>query len=233
MTNIFQMYWVWMGGVYLAEIRLGYRAVTKSIHYIYGLIIACMSVMLTVKGAIPYVFTEWLWSAFFIMLMITSVCNESKSLPVARYSTCCISFIAIVICYLLTYEHSIVYNARLHRAILLALVPFSMALTFIAPSLLNDMLRTMLMPFKNVGSYSYALYIFHWPLLILSAHMYKRFIANNILNLSITVVVFVITLIKISKLLELRLQPWFVYMLNHISGYNKIDGLGSIKALSK
>ena len=114
----------------------------------------------------------------------------------------------------------------------------SIIMSLIPLNFLKEFSRFMIKPFVFSGSYSYALYIIHWPLIMLSVYLYKMFVGGSFMLLVFTISVNIIIIFMGSRYLELQIQPLIAKILNkhYYSSTQQIlpqDKLSHIKKSTK
>lgn len=125
-----------------------------------------------------------------------------------------IGFVAIAGCYYLTNFSDVVYHTHLIRILLIVIAGISVLLNLMPPDVLKSLVRFLLKPFVRSGSFSYALYIIHWPMIMLSVFIYKKYSNMSIFQMIIIVSVNLIVIFLLSWYLEERLQPSIAKALN-------------------
>lgn len=202
--NMFQYYWTWTVGVLIADLKLNHK--TIFIPYLKGLLMVTVAFMLTFEKI--SVLRDWFWALFFTTIFISFfLSNNKESGFYYKILNLILSFVAIIICYNLTFHDAILFHPAIVRYLLLFLGFISLLFVFIPIDYIQSIIRMFLKPFVSSGSFSYALYIFHWPLIILVNYF---FVAKNQLNvfLFFTIILLnIIILFLISRYLEIGLQP--------------------------
>ena len=79
---------------------------------------------------------------------------------------------------------------------------------------IEELLRTLVKPFVRAGGYSYAVYIFHWPLLVLSVWLFKDYYKASFWILLSVIILSVGFVVSISWAAEKKLQPLMASLLD-------------------
>lgn len=208
--NLLQYYWIWIAGAMLAD---AYAHAKKfRIKYLKGLLVSSIALMLTIEE-IPIV-AYWFWSFFFILLFLLFYIVNQELSRRERIMNFGIGIGSMAICYFLTFFEEIVYHANLLRVILSGLGILNVVLYFIPEHFLKKSLRALLNPFVRSGSFSYALYILHWPLITLSVFLYSKYFSSSFMVMFVLIAINILIIILTSWLLEERLQPVIARGLN-------------------
>jgi len=210
--NILQYYWIWIAGAMLADAYVHEKKF--GVKFLKGLLISSIAIMLTIEE-IPIV-AFWFWSFFFILLFLLFYSDNQELSKGARIMNFSIGIGSVAICYFLTFFEEIVYHDDLLRIILMWLGIFTAVLYFIPEHFLKKSVRAMLNPFVRSGSFSYALYILHWPLITLAVFLYSKYFSSSFLVMFVFIAINILIIILTSWFLEERLQPVFVRYLNKV-----------------
>ena len=208
--NLLQYYWIWIAGAMLADAYVHEKKI--KVKYLKGLLITSIALMLTIEE-IPIV-AFWFWSFFFILLFLLFYSDNRELSRGERIKNFAIGIGSQAFCYSLTFFEEIVYHANLLRVILSGLGILTVVLYFIPEHFLKRSVRAMLNPFVRSGSFSYALYILHWPLITLSVFLYSKFFSSSFMVMSVLIAINILIIILTSWFLEERLQPIIARGLN-------------------
>jgi peptidoglycan/LPS O-acetylase OafA/YrhL len=208
--NLLQYYWIWVAGAMLADAYVNNRKF--KLGYSKGLIISSFGLMLTIEE-IPIV-SHWLWTLFFLLIFMLYYLEKEEMSKREMAINFLIGAFSLIACYLFTYSSGIVYHDDLLRKVLFGLAIILVFFNFIPVSVLKSTIRRMLKPFTRSGSFSYALYIVHWPLIALSVFLSKKYYTISLPLMLSIIVVNISIIFLVSWLLEERLQPVIVRKLN-------------------
>lgn len=210
--NVLQYGWVWLAGSYLAEI---YKNRTQfEIRNRNGLIILSVSFMFTIEQIT--VFRDWFWSLFFVLCFSAFLINDQGTIKKKPTFSLLIGLIAIVFCFYLTFIKSITYHSTILRLFLLLLFVVNIVVHFIKFTFQRRIISWFVKTFSNTGSISYALYIIHWPIIILFLFLYRTFLELNLLNTLCFIIINIGMIFFISFFLENKLQPRIVKLSNRL-----------------
>jgi peptidoglycan/LPS O-acetylase OafA/YrhL len=208
--NVFQYSWVWLAGSYLAA---AYRKRTQLvIKNLNGLVIFSVAFMLTIEQ-IPII-RDWFWSLFFILCFSAFLINATETRKKYRFISLLIGLISIVFCFFLTFNNSITYHSTILRVFLLLLFVVNIVIHFSRITIQRRLIFWLVQKFSSTGSISYALYIIHWPIIILFIFLYKTFFEMNLVNTLSVITINIGMIFFISSLLEIKLQPIIVKISN-------------------
>jgi peptidoglycan/LPS O-acetylase OafA/YrhL len=126
-----------------------------------------------------------------------------------------IALIGIISCYLLTYNDNVVFHPELLRGILKVLTALSIFVLFIPIEFIQSLLRNLLKPFIKTGRFSYAIYIFHWPFIILLRYYFEDFIKLQLSYMLIVILFNALLVFFIAWYAEVKLQPKIVRLINN------------------
>lgn len=211
LSNVLQMYWIWLAGAYMGELMLSRQKIT--IKYFKGWLIMSVALMFTLEKAL--FFTDWFWAIFFSLLMFTvffPAINKPKLSD--RLIEGCISFIAVSVCFFITYIPSIVYHTALVRIILLCISFSIFILYFLKVEQMKQALRKLINPFVRTGGFSYAVYILHWPILVLFSTLFKEYYQESFGFLLCFIILYICIVITSSWAAEIKLQPLVAKIMN-------------------
>jgi peptidoglycan/LPS O-acetylase OafA/YrhL len=203
-ANMFKYYCIWTVGTLIADFKLNHK--TISIPYLKGLLIVSVAFMLTFEKI--SILGDWFCALFFMTIFISFFMPIDKdSSFFEKMLNLILSFGAIITCYNLTFYDAILFHPSIVRYLLLFLGFISVLLFFIPIASFQSVIRMCLKPFVSSGSFSYAFYIFHWPLIILVNYF---FVAKNQLNIFFFFTIILLNIIivfVVSRYLEIRVQP--------------------------
>lgn len=208
--NVLQYSWVWLAGSILAEV---YKSkLPFEIIKINGYIVLSIAFMLTVEQIT--IIKDWFWSLFFILCFCAFLINETETRKKDRYISLLIGLISIVFCFFLTFNKSITYHSTILRVFLLLLFFVNIVIHFSRFTIQKRLISWLVQKFSNTGSISYALYIIHWPIIILFIFLYRTFFEMNLVNTLSVITINIGMIFFISSFLELKLQPIIVKISN-------------------
>ena len=210
--NILQYYWIWIAGAMLADAYM----MNKKFNFDYtnGMLISSMGFMITIEK-LPIV-SYWFWTLFFLVIFITFYNTVSPVRMKIRFLNFIVAIASLSICFYFTYLDEIVYHSRLLRIILIGIGFGSVILSFLSSNTLNNAVRKFLKYFVRSGSFSYALYIIHWPMIMLSVFIYEKFLEASFLYMSLLISTNILGIILLSWYLEEWIQPKIAKLLNRI-----------------
>jgi peptidoglycan/LPS O-acetylase OafA/YrhL len=208
--NLLQYYWFWIAGAMLAEAYLNNRKFRFS--FSKGLIVSSVGLMLTIEK-IPIV-SHWLWTLFFILIFLLFYSDKKELSKRERILNFIIGIFSLVVCYFFTYSGKIVYHADLLRIIIPGLALASVFIYFLPLETLRNTVRMLLGPFTRSGSFSYALYIVHWPLINLAVFLLNKYLNPSFIILFTIIMVNILIIFLTSWFLEEKLQPVLARRLN-------------------
>lgn len=209
--NVFQYSWVWLAGSFLAK---AYKNKTYlKFNNLKGITIFSVAFMITFEQ-IPLI-KNWFWSLFFILVFLSFLIDDKRDNIKKVIINFFIGFFSILACYCFTYIGNITYHTIIIRIFLFSLLIINLIINLLSSSFQKGLLRLFIKPFVKTGSISYALYIIHWPLIILFIFYYKKFFYTNITSLLFIIILNVIVVFIVSYFLEKQLQPKIEKKLNH------------------
>ncbi len=210
LLNLLQYYWIWVAGAMLADAYVNENKFR--VKYLKGLLISLIALMLTIEE-IPIV-AYWFWSIFFILIFLLFYSDNQELSRGERIVNFGIGIGSLAFCYFLTFFEKLVYHDNLLHIILLGLGILTFVLYFIPLHFIKKSVRAMLNPFVRSGSFSYALYILHWPLITLSVFLYSKYFSSSFLVMSVLIAINILIIFLTSWFLEERLQPVLARGLN-------------------
>lgn len=208
--NILQYYWIWIGGAIIADAYLKNK--TFRFSFIPGLLVLFVAFMLTIERI--NIVSDWCWSMFFLTIFLAFFVNKEQINIQKKLLNLLIGLVSVSICYYLTYFNIIVIHSDLLRYVLIGLGFSSLLLSIIPLYYFKNLSRYLIKPFVFSGSYSYALYIIHWPLIMLSVFLYKMFEGGSVSLMVFTITINIFLIFMVSRYLELGIQPWIAKILN-------------------
>jgi len=209
-SNIIQLYWVWVAGAVIADFKMNGENFKFS--YLKGLVMLCFAFMVTVEKW--HLFRDWSCALFFSLLMFSFFVQEETNNISQKVGNVAIGLFAAAVCYCLTFSPSVVIHFHLLRYILILISVFSILIVFIPIELFRRCMRMILKPFTKAGTISYAIYIFHWPLIILTTYIFKDVMNKNLPLMLLVIGMNLMTVFLMSWYAELKLQPRIVDYLN-------------------
>lgn len=212
LANLLQLYWTWVIGALLADLKLKERNVLTG-SFLKGLIIFSIAFMLTLENV--SLIRDWAWALFFTLIFISYFSESHKSSLLQKAGNFLIGIIAVTSCFFLTYQENILFHPELLRYILIFIALGSVVFLFFPFGKIQAFIRLFLKPFVKAGSYSYALYIIHWPLIILFKYIFLKDQEISFPVFSLIVLGNVAVIFILSRFLELRLQPIFSKFFNY------------------
>ena len=212
LCNIVQLYWVWVIGAYFADLILKKKQIT--VRYMFGLLIFFAGLMFTVEEYKYAVVQDWAWSGFFSLIFLSFFAKSNKiNTYKQKIFNLLIGLSGIGICFLLSFSN-IVYRVLPVRFILAGLILVLFILLFVPFNHFRFFLRKILNPFLYFGNFSYAVYIFHWPVMIFFTNVFKSEIQTNILSMMLFIVANIAIVMLLSWYMEIKVQPIVVKALN-------------------
>ncbi len=212
LTNLLQLYWTWVIGALLADLKLKDRKILSG-SFLKGLIIFSMAFMFTLENV--SLIRDWAWALFFTLIFISYFSESHKTTLLQKAGNFLIGIFAVTSCFCLTYQENILFHPVLLRYILIFIALGSVFFLFFPFEKIQALIRLLIKPFVKAGSYSYALYIIHWPLIILFKYI---FLKNQVITFpafALIVVGNVVMIFILSRFLELYLQPIFSDFFNY------------------
>ncbi len=210
--NIMQYYWIWIAGAMLADAYIMNKRI--NFDYINGMLISSMGFMITIEK-MPII-SYWFWALFFLTIFITFFIKVSSVKIKIRLLNFIVGIVSLSICFCFTYFDEIVYHSGLMRILIIAIGFGSVFLIFLHSNTLNYAVRKFLNYFVRSGSFSYALYIIHWPMIMLSVFIYEKYLKASFLYMSLLISINILVIVLFSWYLEERIQPKIVKLLNRI-----------------
>lgn len=202
LANVFQLYWIWVAGAVLAEYKM--KEIKFNISGIKGLIFAFLAFALTLEKA--FIYRDYIWAFFFLLVISLYFIPQKYDNQQNRFIGLVFLFIAILINYGFTLTE-IVYHKSLLKLILPSIFILGSLVSFVKTEHIQSILRTFSSLFIKLGSFSYALYIFHWPLLILFVYYFKVLGIISITSMLCFIILFLFIINISSWWLEVKLQP--------------------------
>ncbi len=205
-TNVLQYFWTWVAGVFLAELK--WKNFRLSIVYIKGLIIFSMALMLTLENV--FVLRDWFWALFFILIFLSYYPKTEVTSKTSKLFNFGIGLMGILIAFSITYIDSAVFHPRILKYVLLGIFLLSLVITFIPLTYILNILSIVLKPFVFSGAFSYAIYIFHWPFIILTQFFLIDWAELNVFNMLLVIALIISFTLLFSWFLEKKMQPRIV-----------------------
>jgi len=205
LVNVLSLYVIWSFGAYVAQMyREGkYHKTIKPYYLLLAIYILSQSVWV-LEGATYTLgsFYEVLWGLLFFVCMTYFVVakdeffTQSNKLLLVILFIISAAFIDIVSLYIDLANDMTYFYIKIHTT----LIVFILMATFNRMNF-KKLLNLILSPFENIGKYSYALYILHYPIL------YTAYKILEIYQLSLLFLVLLIfPILAISKFLEGKYQ---------------------------
>lgn len=163
LSNVIQLYWVWVMGVIIAEFKM--KNIKISITYFYGIFVISIAMMFTLEKL--FLLRDWAWALFFSLLILSYFKDSEKLTFNKKIINVTIGLIGIGTCYLLTNNENVLFHPIMLRFILVLMILLTFMIVFIPIQYFQNYIRILLSPFVKAGYFSYAIYIFHWPLILL------------------------------------------------------------------
>ncbi len=202
-SNVLQYYWTWMAGVIIADLKINKKSIKFSL--LRGCLVLSMAFMITFEKIA--VLRDWAWALFFCIIFISFFVIISKISFKLKIVNFLISLIAIGVCYICTYYDNILFHPQIVRLILWFLLVVSIIILYVPIVFMQSVVRSILKPFVNSGSYSFALYIIHWPVIILFEYLIIQNAQLNFFTFLIFIFINLGVIFFISFGLELKWQP--------------------------
>lgn len=212
LSNILQLYWAWVGGAYIADLILNNKKVNVS--FLSGGLIFLLAFSFTFEKI--SLLRDWAWTGAFLLVFMSFFQKSSVSKLYEKIINVCVGLLGIYTCYLLSYNEDITFHGGLLRYILLFFILLLFILQVVPFYKFQPFIRWFLKPFTSAGSYSYALYIFHWPVLTLIIHLFQKFIFENVMQMALVTVLTLVFIFIFSWFLELKVQPLIARRLNKL-----------------
>jgi peptidoglycan/LPS O-acetylase OafA/YrhL len=203
LTNVFQYFWTWVAGVFLVEFKL--KNIKVSGTFLKGLIIFSMALMLTLENV--FVLRDWFWAIFFVLIFISFLSKDLILSNKNKLINFLFGSIGISIAFAVTYIETAVFHPILLKYVLFGIFFLLIFFLFIPIVYFQNLLRLFLRPFVYMGSFSYALYIFHWPFIILIQYYFMDYVKLNIFFMLTLIFINVLLILYISWFLEVKFQP--------------------------
>lgn len=210
-SNVLQYYWTWMAGVVLADLKLNEKKIKFSL--LRGCLILSIAFMLTFEKIV--VLRDSFWALFFCIIFLSFFVANFKTTMKLKIINFSVSLIAIIVCFICTYYDNILFHPAIVRIILGALLVVSIIILYVPIRLLQSVVRLILKPFVKSGSYSYAIYIIHWPIIILFEYLFIQNIELNFFSFLVLIIINLAVIFLISYGLELRIQPVIARKMNY------------------
>lgn len=210
--NVLQYYWIWIAGAMLAEAYINRRRF--HFKYLYGLLVSSLAFMLTIEK-IPIV-SDWCWSLFFLILFVSFFVDERLVKAKERLINIIIGFASLGICYSFTNFSEIVYHKELIKSIIIAIAGISLILYFLPTYISKKLVRFLMKPFVMTGSFSYSLYIIHWPIIMFSVFIHKKFLGGTMLEMGLMISATITIVFLLSWFLEEMIQPKIAKTMNRL-----------------
>jgi peptidoglycan/LPS O-acetylase OafA/YrhL len=201
-ANVFQLYWIWVAGAVLSECKM--KAIQFNIQGIKGLIFASLAFALTLEKA--FIYKDYAWAFLFLFVISLYFIPQKWDNRSGRFTGLILLFSAVLINYGFTFTE-VVYHKALIKMILPLLFIAGSLISFINTDQIKSILRTLSSVFIDLGSFSYALYIFHWPLLILFVDYFNRLGFITVYSMLGFILFFLLLINSLSWLLEIKFQP--------------------------
>jgi peptidoglycan/LPS O-acetylase OafA/YrhL len=209
-SNVIQYYWTWMAGVVLADLKINKKKIKFSL--LRGMLILSIAFMLTFEKIA--VLRDSFWALFFCIIFLSFFCDKFKTTIKLKIINFLVSSFAIIVCMFFTYYDNILFHPAIVRIILSTLFVVSIIIPFINIRFLQSAIRFILKPFVKSGSYSYALYIIHWPTIILFDYLFIKNIELNFFPFLVLIIINLAVIFLFSYVLELRIQPFIARKLS-------------------
>ena len=211
LSNVFQLYWIWVVGAVIAEYKMNNKQVV--LKYKEGVLMSALAMMFTLEKLT--LLRDWAWGLFFSIIIFSFFVTNNKTTGTQKLVSITLSLITILGCYFLTFNDQVLFHPGLVRYILYAFAAGSLVFVLIPFHYFQSLLRLLLLPFIKTGSFSYAVYIFHWPSIILLKYIFQNQLKDSLVML-MTVIVLNIFLVMIwSWYAEVKLQPQVAKVLNN------------------
>lgn len=212
LSNVFQLYWTWVIGAAIAEMKI--QNSKYSTTYLKGFLVLSIAFMFTLEKL--DLLRDWSWAIFFSLVIFSFFSNEENKRILPKIGNLFIGLSGIGICYFLTFSESVTFHPQLLRPILILFAIISLFINLLPLHLIQTVLRSFLKPFVGSGSFSYALYIFHWPLILFSLHLFKDYIQSNLWLFIGTISLNLISIFLLAWYCEVHLQPKIAKRLNRL-----------------
>ena len=202
LANVFQLYWIWVAGALLAEFKM--NKIQLNIPGIKGLVFASFAFALTLEKA--FIYTDYAWAFIFLLILSLYFIPQDSDNLVSRFIGLGYLFFAFLINYgFITTE--IVYHKSLLKTILPLILIIGTMISFIKIAYIKSILRSISSHFIRLGTFSYALYIFHFPLLILFVYYFNKLGFHSITSMLVFIIMFLLLVNFLSWWLEVKFQP--------------------------
>lgn len=210
LSNVLKFYWTWVVGVVIAEMKIQNKK--SLIVYLTGFLVMSIAFMFTLEklGFLK----DWVWAVFFSLIIFSFFSKADEISICQKFKNVFISLSGILVCYFLTFNESVVFHPVLLRNFLFLFAIISLFINFLPFYYIQNVLRFLLKPFVSAGKFSYALYIFHWPLILLSIYFFKDYYETNILAFICILSMNICAIFLLSWYCETRLQPQMAKTLN-------------------
>jgi len=202
LTNVFQYYWTWVAGAWIADMKL--KNTKVSAKYFKGSIVFCLALMLTLENV--FILRDWFWALFFVLILISYFSKIEGSTQKQTILNFTIGTLGILFAFLVTNIESAVFHPVLLRYLLVGILFFMLFFLVIPFHKFQKVLRVSLYPFVSIGSFSYALYIFNWPIILLFKYYFISWAELSFLNMSALIFVNFAFIFLLSWVLEMKLQ---------------------------
>jgi peptidoglycan/LPS O-acetylase OafA/YrhL len=210
LSNVLQLYWTWVIGVVIAQMKM--KNEKYSTTFSMGFLVVSIAFMFTFEkmGLIR----DWSWALFFSMIIISFFAKRGKISLFQKFGNSLIGLSGIAICYLLTFNEAVAFHPQLLRNLLIPFAFISSFISFIPFNSIQALLRLILNYFVGAGSFSYALYIFHWPFILLSIYLFKGYYSSNIWIFIAIIGLNIGSVFLLAWYCEVLLQPKMAKILN-------------------
>lgn len=202
-SNVLTFYWTWVAGAYIAELIINKKRINTT--YLIGILVTLLGLSFTLEKV--YLLRDWAWAGLFILTFLSYFSKSSKLSIKQKGLNIFIGIIGISICFCLTRFENITYHTTLVRLLLVVFAFLLFILTIFSFSRIQTLIRILLKPFIRFGSYSYAIYIFHWPIIVLLINLFRTQIHASIVYMILSMLFAFVFIMSLSWLMEIKLQP--------------------------
>lgn len=211
-ANIMKLYWVWVAGVFIADLIITGKKI-KTTYFTSGLIIL-LGLIFTIEKI--SLLREWLVAGLFFLIFISFFSQSLLLTSKEKIKNIVIGLIGVFCCYLLTYQDALIYHPVFVRYLLMVFILLLIIFVFVPFSSIQKIIRNFLRPFINFGSYSYAIYILHWPIMVFFKNKFEVQIHQNPIYMVLIILLVTIIVWGSSWLLEIKMQPIIARQMNKI-----------------